>query len=134
MTQKEYQRQYYLKTKEKRKPKKKEHYLLNKDKVKNRQTYNPEYHRLYYQKNKERFRKSRLASVRAREISKRNRTPKWADLKAIKEFYKNCPPGYHVDHIVPLHGKLVSGLHVLENLQYLPARDNLKKANKYTLD
>lgn len=60
----------------------------------------------------------------------RQATPKWADLKAIKEFYRACPVGYHVDHIVPLKGKDISGLHVLENLQYLLAKDNLKKSNK----
>lgn len=59
------------------------------------------------------------------------RTPPWADLEAIKEFYMNCPDGYHVDHIIPLRGELVSGLHILQNLQYLPALDNLRKSNKF---
>lgn len=71
-----------------------------------------------------------LAS-RVRRI--RQVTPKWADLKAIREFYKNCPKGHHVDHIVPIKGKYVTGLHVLENLQYLPAVENLKKSNKFQI-
>lgn len=66
-----------------------------------------------------------------RRASRLQRTPAWADLKAIKDFYKNCPAGYDVDHIVPLQGKLVSGLHVLENLQYLPASINRAKSNKF---
>jgi len=59
------------------------------------------------------------------------RTPKWADTLAIADFYSNCPPGYHVDHIIPLRGKLVSGLNVIENLQYLTATENRRKINSY---
>lgn len=57
--------------------------------------------------------------------------PKWANLFEIAQFYNNCPEGFHVDHIIPLAGKHVCGLHVLNNLQYLPAKDNLIKSNKY---
>ena len=72
-----------------------------------------------------------LADNTRRELENENRVPKWADLKAIEEFYRNRPEGYHVDHIIPLRGKNVSGLHVLNNLQYLPASENLSKNNKY---
>ena len=57
--------------------------------------------------------------------------PKWADRKAIKEFYSNRPEGYEVDHIIPLRGELVSGLHCMENLQYLPCEENRKKSNRF---
>lgn len=71
--------------------------------------------------------RSTTSAYRARKL---NAIPKWADMRDIKKFYDNCPNGYHVDHIYPLAGKDVCGLHVIENLQYLPALENLKKGNK----
>ena len=61
------------------------------------------------------------------------RTPSWSDMTKIVEFYKGCPDGYHVDHVIPLRGNIVSGLHVVENLQYLPARENISKSNRYEI-
>ena len=61
------------------------------------------------------------------------RIPPWfeSEKKLIAEFYDNCPEGYHVDHIIPLQGKTVSGLHTISNLQYLSAEENMLKGNKY---
>ena len=75
--------------------------------------------------------KVRNALGAKRRASKLQRTPAWADIEAIKQFYLNCPKGYHVDHDVPLQGVNVSGLHVLNNLVYLTASDNVKKGNKW---
>ena len=61
------------------------------------------------------------------------RTPPWADMGKIVKFYKGCPNGYHVDHVIPLRGSIVSGLHIVENLQYLPARENISKSNRYEI-
>lgn len=59
------------------------------------------------------------------------RTPSWANLSRIREIYSKCPEGFHVDHIIPLRGSTVSGLHVENNLQYLFSDDNLRKSNKW---
>lgn len=59
------------------------------------------------------------------------RTPKWANQEAIAFFYDFCPKGFHVDHVIPLQGKLVSGLHVENNLQWLPEKDNLRKHHRF---
>lgn len=63
------------------------------------------------------------------------RIPSWfsKEREKIADFYDNCPDGYHVDHIIPLQGTLVSGLHTLNNLQYLPEKDNIKKSNSFNI-
>lgn len=68
-----------------------------------------------------------------RRAQKINATPKWLTKEhweQIKEIYDSCPEGYHVDHIMPLQGKNLSGLHVPWNLQHLPAKINCSKGNK----
>lgn len=78
--------------------------------------------------------KAKLACTRKRQAAKQQRTPAWAEVRAMTAFYVACPEGMVVDHVIPLRGKLVSGLHVLENLQYLTKLDNLKKGNSYAID
>jgi len=73
-----------------------------------------------------------------RRAAKLNATPKWADLEKIQQVYILCrqiseTTGvlHHVDHVVPLQGKHVCGLHVETNLRIVPATENLSKANKF---
>ena len=73
------------------------------------------------------------ARINKRRAIKLRAIPKWANLEKIKLIYKNCPKGYHVDHIIPLNNPIVSGFHVENNLQYLTARENVKKGNKLIL-
>lgn len=73
-----------------------------------------------------------VAKVLRNKLKRKHRVPAWSEADAILKFYERCPDGYHVDHIVPLCGRTVSGLHVLANLQYLPAHENLAKSNSFT--
>lgn len=68
-------------------------------------------------------------------------TPTWVDHVAIAKVYEECVKRttetgipHHVDHIVPLRGTNVCGLHVHWNLRVTPARDNLTKSNRFTED
>ena len=58
---------------------------------------------------------------------KKYNTPHDENLKLLQEFYKNCPTGYEVDHIIPISK---GGLHSISNLQYLTKTENRKKSNK----
>ncbi len=73
--------------------------------------------------------KQRNAALSARRAKQKNRTPAWADKKEIENFFKNCPVGHHVDHIIPINSDFVSGLHVVENLRYVPENENMSKGN-----
>lgn len=88
---------------------------------------NPSIDRNYYLQNKQDF-IDRKAKRRAQKLKA---TVSWSDPNKIREIYRNCPAGYHVDHIVPLQGELVCGLHVEYNLQYLTSFDNRSKGNKF---
>lgn len=77
----------------------------------------------------------------ARHAAKLRATPPWQteeDRRQIALFYEAAAllqlatgEAYHVDHIVPLRGKNVCGLHVPGNLQILPALENIRKGNRF---
>lgn len=87
--------------------------------------------RLWAQANIERARLNARVTQAKRRGRERSATPSWADLDAIRRIYENCPPGMEVDHIIPLGGKTVCGLHVENNLQYLDPLTNRKKAASF---
>jgi ribosomal protein L3 len=81
------------------------------------------------------------ANTRKYQASKLKRTPIWlseeqiTDLQSFytmaKELETVFPWKQHVDHIVPLQGKTISGLHVPWNLQIISAKENISKGNRY---
>jgi len=73
-----------------------------------------------------------------RRLEKLDRIPRWADKDKIEEFYAAARKlseatgnEYHVDHIIPLRGKTVCGLHVETNLQILEGGYNRVKSNRH---
>jgi len=77
------------------------------------------------------------------KLNRQKRVPKWIDTEdkwLMKEVYslaeirtKMFGFAWHVDHIIPLCGKIVSGLHVPINLRVIPAAENMAKYNKYNV-
>jgi hypothetical protein len=74
--------------------------------------------------------KTKLAAHKLRAV-RLNRLPSWSDQDEIADIFKNCPDDLEIEHIIPIGGELVSGLHVPNNLAYLSAKQNASKGNKY---
>lgn len=150
-------KEYYYQTKDARLHEKKKSYELNKqnpkwveDRRKKTKDYrlkhgrppeksNPEVKRKYKQTLNGKAKN--LASHTKRRTAKLQRTPAWLtvdDFWMIEQAYelaalrtKMFGFSWHVDHIIPLQGKFVSGLHVPTNVRVIPGIENVKKANRY---
>ena len=102
---------------------------------------NPELTAAMYRDWAERNRDKVNAKWMKRDASKKNRTPNWLNVDEmwmIEQAYNIAEKrtqafgiSFHVDHIVPLQGKTVSGLHVPWNLQVIPAKLNQQKSNHF---
>ena len=120
---------------------KREYYEKNKELVKLKALSRPNEDRRRYRKkhkitNPDLYR----AHVNFRRRRFRDATPKWLtkeDKRAIRQLYIDAMVvtritgiPYVVDHIIPLLGETVSGLHVPQNLRVMTREENLKKSNK----
>ena len=155
-----YKRAWYERNKEKCTERARQHYLDNQDQKKEHakkwREDNREQHRAYSskwnQENKDAYyvrlaqwykdNPEKRAYYKAkRKAAKLKRTPEWLsefDLLKIKCIYQvaamrnaESDTEWHVDHIVPLQGTNVSGLHVPWNLRVIPAAENIRKSNKF---
>lgn len=83
---------------------------------------------------KQKINGAEAARAAKRRAAKIKATPQWADLDEIKNVYLEAKYfGMHVDHIIPLQGKTVCGLHVWDNLQLLDPVENLRKGNRFAI-
>jgi len=128
-----------------------EYYLKNKDKIREQQKSYREANREKCNALSEKWRlenKERINFIRRKENTKnplerqaiknaykrrlKNQMPPWANKEKIKSFYLAAQEQQlTVDHIIPLKGDLVSGLHVETNLQLLPKVENCRKSNSF---
>lgn len=132
--------QYYAENPEKRKHHNATYYAKNSEHIKSLnsdwRTENAdemrEIRRSYYERNKAIY----ISRSRARKEHIKQATPPWVNMAAIDAIYcearrltEQTGVPYDVDHIIPLRGVNVCGLHVAENLQVLTATENRSKGN-----
>ena len=119
----------------------KKYYLKNKEKIIKRGTdyhfANPE----RVAKGKKRWKQANKNKVNAysgqRRAQKLQATVSWADKEAIQRMYtiavwcsKNLGEDYHVDHVIPLQGEKICGLHVEYNLDVITATENSEQTQQ----
>ena len=139
----EQDRKYREKNKEALKERKKLYYLANREKIREKGRMDYEKNKDAYKERAKKWKDQNVALHNARcmdrHVKKLKARPSWLtmiQLVQIQEFYeiakaRSYQTGivHHVDHIIPLQGKNVSGLHVPWNLQILTASENCSKSN-----
>ena len=133
---KAYKRAYYKANKEKIDAYKRSYYAANEEKIRAYQEANKEKRKVWCKNNRA---KLNAKAVR-HQAQMLKATPPWLSSKMKEEILAKYQEAqilsestgipHHVDHIIPLQGKTVRGLHVPWNLQVIPAIENLKKSNR----
>lgn len=91
-----------------------------------------------YARYKKKYPEKNAARSSKNRAKKANRTVEWACPELMKRNYEYAKlmaeitgEPWHVDHMVPMQGKNVSGLHVHNNLQVIRGSENMAKGNRY---
>ena len=124
---KRHQRETYLRARDSRLDYAKKKYYQDHEKT-------LEYQRERYKKNPATY----IQAARNRELALGDRTPSWRNQEKINEIYRTAAEvsaetgiPHHVDHVIPLKGRNVSGLHHQDNLLIVPGTENLSKGNRF---
>lgn len=157
----ERQRQYYIENRDRVRESVRQWREANPEKVRELKRQYAKANREKVRENSRRYRESNPEKVRernrqwseanpaklaayagARRAQMTQSTPRWAESKLIEVWYAlarvmsetSGGEQYQVDHIVPLKGKTVCGLHVQDNFQIITARENASKGNRFLPD
>lgn len=102
---------------------------------------NPERRREVARRHMKKYPEKFREKAATRRAATKQRLPAWfgeldelvlkeaAHLGRLREEATGIP--WHVDHIIPLRGKTVSGLHTWNNLQVITATENVRKRNRF---
>lgn len=135
--------QYYLANQEKAREYNQQYYLDNKEELlRNQRRYHKENYDIVIKPGKDKYRYKNPEKIAEWSLKYKmnveQATVAWANLDKIREIYKlrnkltnETGIPHHVDHIIPLNGRNVCGLHVEYNLQILSEVENKKKSNKF---
>lgn len=119
---KEYAKSYRQANKEQYRILRRDYYVKNIEKEK---AHNKKWHLINREVAVEKSNRYRARKLKA--------MPNWINPEELRSFYTEASKQkLHVDHIVPLKGENVCGLHVPWNLQAISAKENLEKKNKLT--